>query len=260
MKFRVNINVADVRAEPKFKSERISQALYNEVVEAIEEKDGYTKAKSSDEYTGWIGSQFLSKQDKRQDYDRYLITSNFAIGFVDADINSGRKAYFPYGCSLYGNEENGFLRFESERYGDLFVNLMDTLKLSGPIEPSNPNQNRVIFESEKFLSAPYLWGGRSFFGIDCSGFAQTIMRRFGWELPRDSKDQASCGFEVYRDDILCGDLLFFPGHVALAITKDRFIHSSSGNGGVAYNSFDKNSPIYHEYLHTEFKTARRIFK
>ena len=259
MKFRVNINIADVRAEPKFKSERISQALFNEVVEFIEEKGGYTRARSSDSYIGWIGSQFLSGYEDKSNENKYLVTSNFAIGLEAPDTESGQIAYFPYGCSLYGSEESGFLKFSSERYGNLNVNMEDTMHMNGSIEPYRPEPEDMIHEAEKFLSAPYLWGGRSFFGIDCSGFAQTIMRRFGWELPRDTKDQVNCGVEIQKDDIQCGDLLFFPRHVTIAVSNDRYIHSSLGNGGVAYNSFDSGDPLYNGNLHKEFKTARRIF-
>jgi cell wall-associated NlpC family hydrolase len=122
------------------------------------------------------------------------------------------------------------------------------------------DKDTLLNEAEKFLGAPYLWGGRSFFGIDCSGFVQTIVRRFGVELPRDTKDQIKCGEEIKRDQIHLGDLLFFPRHVALAISKMDFIHSSSSNGGVAFNSLDPANKIYSRHLDESFKTARRIFE
>lgn len=257
---RININIADVRAEPRFQSERTSQALFNETVEILDEKDGYLKVKSRDGYIGWVASQFTSEQKEYPGERTYQVTSNLAVGFASPDVDSARIVYLPYGCNLYGEEKSGFLRLLTERYGEIYVPLSETMGLTSPIEPHRPDRSILIAEAEKFLSAPYLWGGRSFFGIDCSGFVQAIMRRFGWELPRDTKDQISCGTEVERESIRNGDLLFFPRHVALAITDVEFIHSSSSNGGVAYNSFDRTSPAYSEYFYKEFKTARRIFE
>ncbi|UCC80541.1 MAG: C40 family peptidase [Candidatus Zixiibacteriota bacterium] len=257
---RININIADVRAEPRFQSERTSQALFNETVEVLDEKDGYLKAKSRDGYIGWIASRFTSEKIENQSEKTYLVTSNLAVGFASPDINSARIVYLPYGCRLYGEEEGEFLRLLTERYGEIYVPLSEAVGLTSPIEPRRPDRSILIAEAEKFLSAPYLWGGRSFFGIDCSGFVQTIMRRFGWELPRDTKDQIGCGTEVERESIQYGHLLFFPRHVVLATSNVEFIHSSSGNGGVAYNSLDRKSPAYSEYFYKEFKTARRIFE
>jgi hypothetical protein len=256
----VNINVADIRAEPRFQSERTSQALFNEIVEILDDQDGYIKVKSQDGYIGWIAAQFISDYEENGGEKTYRVTSNLAIGYNHPDIDSSRIVYLPYGCILYGEEEGGFLKLFTERYGEIYVSLSETMGLTNPIEPRRPDRTLLISEAEKFLSAPYLWGGRTFFGIDCSGFVQTIMRRFGWEIPRDTKDQKNCGVEVERDSIKYGDLLFFPRHAALAVSKREFIHSSSSNGGVAYNSFDRKSPLYNEYFYKEFNTARRIFE
>jgi hypothetical protein len=257
---RVNINIVDIRAEPKFRSERTSQALYNEIVEILDEKDGYYKAKSRDGHAGWIATQFTSSYNDDKSDNKYLVISNLTPGLADPDIDSVRLVYLPYGCKLNGEKTDDFLGITDERYGKIFVSFDDILTIPEPIKPHRPERDHLIKEAEKFLSAPYLWGGRSFFGIDCSGFVQAILRRFGWELPRDTKDQINSGMEIARESIKYGDLLFFPGHVAMAVSESEFIHSSLGNGGVAYNSFDDNNPRYHEYLDREFKAARRIFE
>jgi cell wall-associated NlpC family hydrolase len=122
---------------------------------------------------------------------------------------------------------------------------------------SFPDSAGISREAGKFIGAPYLWGGKSFFGVDCSGLTQMVMKRFGVDLLRDSRDQITQGIEVRRDDIRAGDLLFFPNHVGLAVTKDLMIHSTGRNGGVAYNSLDPDSPIYSEYHDKNFISARR---
>ncbi len=167
--------------------------------------------------------------------------------------------YIPYGCCLFGSLISGYLNIETDRYGALYVHEVDLIDNSNIAPPESLESDEIIREAEKFLGAPYLWGGRSYFGIDCSGYVGLIAARFGRHLPRDSKDQRREGEDVSRDDIRRGDLLFFPGHVALAITKELYIHSSRKNGGVAYNSLDPASPIYNPSLDKSFAMARRIF-
>lgn len=256
----VNINVADIRAEPKFQSERVSQALFNETVDVNGEKDGYLKVKCGDGYEGWMASQFVSERSEFSKDEIYIVDKNLTCGYAGPDINSKHIVCLPYGCYLYGKVENGFLYISTERYGGIFVKHSDTRKFEKSAKPARPDRKELITEAEKFLSAPYLWGGRSFFGIDCSGFVQAIARRFGVELPRDTKDQIDFGVDLARRKIQYGDLLFFPRHVVLAVSESDFIHSSSSNGGVAYNSLDSQSAVYSEYYHKEFKTARRIFE
>lgn len=255
---RVNINVTDINSEPESCSERLSQALFNELLEVIDKKDGYYRVKSWDNYKGWIAAQFTIEHNGFSGSDCGIVVSNLASGFMEPDEYSTRIAFIPYGCSLYGSFESGFLKISSERYGEIYVKDSDLIKTDINQSKNLYSSESLITEAEKFLSVPYLWGGRSSFGIDCSGFVQTIFRRFGVDLPRDSNDQIKCGTEIKRGKIEFGDLLFFPRHVALAVSDTRYIHSSSGNGGVAYNSFDRDSKEYNQYLEESFVCARRI--
>jgi len=254
----VDINVADIRAESKFQSERISQALFNEQVEILALVNDYIKIRQHDGYEGWILKAGLIEIERFKGDGPYKVINNFTHAFINSDLNTSRITSFPYGCELYGENSGDFLRVNSKRYGFVYVEKSNLIPHIGA--KSDPQTIKSLFrsETEKFLSVPYLWGGRSFFGIDCSGFSQTIMRRFNIDLPRDSKDQMKIGTEVSRDDIELGDLLFYPGHVAMALSNGLFIHSSSSNGGVAINSFDKNSPIYSENLDKIFISARRV--
>jgi hypothetical protein len=258
MRAIVNISVADVRSEPDFHSERISQALFNEKVDILETGDEYCRVRSGDGYSGWIAGQFLSEYQKPTSEGPFLVSSALAPAFENSDPDSRRLTSIPYGCPLHGKTSAGFLQVESGRYGSFFVPLLD---LSGPgLETQTLilDTDNLIRETEKFLGVPYLWGGRSFFGIDCSGFSQIIMKRFGVALPRDTKDQVKAGREVKRDEIRAGDLLFFPRHVTIAISDTLMIHSSLSNGGVAYNSLDEESPIYNQYLDKSLICARRV--
>ncbi len=255
---RVNINITDINSEPEPCSERLSQALFNELLEVLDKKDGHYKVKSWDNYRGWIAAHFVIEHDGFNGSDCRIVVSNLASGLEEPDGNSKKIAFLPYGCRLYGSIKSGFLRVSSEKYGEIYVKDSDLIKTDKSQNKNSYSNESLISEAEKFLSVPYLWGGRSFFGIDCSGFVQTIFRRFGIDLPRDSNDQIKRGAEIKRGQIELGDLLFFPRHVALAVSGTRYIHSSSGNGGVAYNCFDKDSKEYNQYLDDSFICARRI--
>lgn len=259
MKATININVADMRSEPVFRSERISQALFNEEVEILEEREQYCRVRARDNYVGWVARQFLSEYTGPDGDGPCVISSALAPAFEEANPGSRRLTSIPYGCRLYGVASEEFLKIRSDRYGAFFIHVSDLCRPTPGTQNLQMEAGNLISEAEKFLGAPYLWGGRSFFGFDCSGFSQIIMNRFGVDLPRDSVGQIKIGVEVNRGDIGAGDLLFFPRHVALAVSGELMIHSSLFNGGVAYNSLDPRSAVYRAYLAKSFVTARRAF-
>jgi hypothetical protein len=255
---RININVADVRAEPRNRSERVSQALFYETVEVTGGTERFFKIVQQDGYQGWVKREFVSEHDGFVGQGPYTVSENLAAAYEKPDRSSRRITSIPYGCRLYGIESDGYLKTDSNRYGPIFVSLEDCIRPEILGNDIGIDSATIAGEAEKFLGAPYLWGGRSFFGIDCSGFVQTILKRFGISIPRDTKDQIKVGTEIRREDVRTGDLLFFPRHVTLALSKDLMIHSTPSNGGVAYNSLDPKSPIYSRYHDQSFITARRV--
>jgi hypothetical protein len=254
----VNVNIADIKKEPRRHSERISQALYNEGVVVLQVDEHYARIRQWDGYEGWIRTYCLDYDIEFSGSDSFVVVNYLAPAYEKPNNKSGRKTMFPYGCKLFGDIEGGYLRVDSPRYGIVYVDLSDLIRLSEDIYVSFPDSAGISREAGKFIGAPYLWGGKSFFGVDCSGLTQMVMKRFGVDLLRDSRDQITQGIEVHRDDIQAGDLLFFPNHVGLAVTEDLMIHSTGRNGGVAYNSLDPKNPIYSEYHDKNFIKARRV--
>lgn len=254
----VDVNIADIRAEESGRSERVSQALFCEVVEVLGENMRYARVRQEDGYEGWIRKSFLIEHEPFESAGPYTVISNLAPAYDSRDNSSKRITSLPYGCRLHGEELNGFLKIASDRYGEIFVSLRDLANPGSEDRVSVPDSAALCAEAEKFFGAPYLWGGRSFYGIDCSGFTQLILKRFGVDMPRDTKDQIKVGTEVNREDIRAGDLIFFPRHVGLAVSKDLMIHSTGSNAGVAYNSLDPDHPLYSKYHDENFVTARRV--
>jgi cell wall-associated NlpC family hydrolase len=256
----VNVNIADLIREPRKNTERVSQAFYNEAVEVLERKGHYSKVRQKDGYEGWIQSYYLEAADSLQSGPEYAVISALAPAYERPDVDSNRKTMIPYGSELVGENADGFLRVESSRYGAIYIALSDLEDMRESNDPIKPDSASVCREAGKFIGSPYLWGGKSFFGIDCSGLTQIVMKRFGAVLERDSGDQMSQGYRVVRDSVRAGDLLFFPHHVGLAVTRDLMVHSTGANGGVAYNSLDPESPIYSEFHDRNFITARRVLR
>ena len=254
----INVNIADIKKEPRKHAERVSQALYNEIVEVLERNENYARIRQWDGYEGWIRSYYLADNFNFTGLDSFIVDSYLAPAYETPDNNSNRQTMFPYGCRLLGDVDNNFLRVESSRYGVVFVDLSDLKREKAELFIIKPDSAGICREAGKFMGAPYLWGGKSFYGIDCSGLTQMVMRRFGVNLSRDSKDQMTHGIEIERDSVQAGDLFFFPNHVGLAVMRDLMIHSTGYNGGVAYNSLNPESPIYSEYHDKNFIMARRV--
>ena len=119
---------------------------------------------------------------------------------------------------------------------------------------------RIVKEAYRFLGVPYLWGGITPMGFDCSGFVRAVFGRFEIYLPRDTRDQIKIGTRVDPDETRKGDLLFFKRHVALARDRFSFIHASAGGSGVGINSLDPARSDYRFDLAKQYQQTRRIIQ
>ncbi|HJY64157.1 MAG TPA: C40 family peptidase [Ignavibacteria bacterium] len=129
-------------------------------------------------------------------------------------------------------------------------------------EYSNTTVDRdaVMIKIIELMNTPYLWGGTSTSGIDCSAFCQRVMKfALGIDIPRTSIMQSSVGEEIKREDLQFGDLIFFNtrgsriSHVGIYLGESVFAHSSS-SGGV------KTSSLNEDYYNGRYVTARRVIK
>lgn len=201
-----NLSVIPIRKEGCHTSEMVSQLLYNELYEVIDEKPGWFYIKTvEDQYEGWIqGIQHHAINE-----EEFLALSRKERYVVDQPVIEYQGRQLSIGTIL--NEP-----------------VSGTMTIPEVFSPT-----LMLDFAQKMLDTPYLWGGRSIFGIDCSGFVQLCARAAGKQLPRDASQQVQEGELVYfLPEIQPGDLAFFGNeeghivHVGMMLDNERIIHAS----------------------------------
>jgi cell wall-associated NlpC family hydrolase len=224
----VNRGFADLHAEPDPGSERVDQAHYGERFTLLGRDDEWFYAQGPDHYFGWIWSEHL---DEVGPPERRIVS------VVAADVRSAPTEAapvidrLPVASPLAIQERQGdWLRVSSDGW-TLFRDTVDVSQLPNRF----PRPVDIIRTAECFLGAPYLWGGTTVEGLDCSGFSQLVYRLNGVALDRDADQQAMEGRPV-QDPPRAGDLLFFGDervtHVAIAAAEREFIHAPMTGGVV----------------------------
>lgn len=253
----VTTNLLDLRVSPDHSSERASQLLCNEVVTTGGRRNGFVRVKQLDGYPGWVDQRFLYPLGKRAALD-YAKKVNGIVTTLEV-----RSAVSPH-LLYYGTR----FRLAGVRAGVAYCRLADgsLQKISARAvgrmtgrTAAKISAGALVSEARRFLGVPYLWGGISPAGLDCSGFVRALFGRFGIGLPRDTKDQIRAGTEVAREKTKAGDLLFFSRHVGIAMSAGRIIHASRGGSGVRIESLKEGDLDYRADLDREFKVARRLF-
>lgn len=214
-----------IRVEPTHKSEMVTQLLFGDTYQIIDQVEGWLKVKADfDNYIGWLDAKL------HHDLIQFLpnnITSGISnlVGEVDITI--------PAGCFLQIDDSG-------------LVNINNTYKLEirGSYVPINQSTNSklIVQIANTYLGTPYLWGGKTHFGIDCSGFMQQTFKICGYNLQRDAYQQACQGKEVIFDDSAEGDLAFFGEgeritHVGMVLEGNAIIHA---HGEVRIDELNKN--------------------
>ncbi len=219
-----NLSNISLRHDPESKSEIVSQLLFGETFSIIEEVEGWSKIIiDDDKYTGWISSkqfEILESEIKQRE-------TAIVFPFVTATSIKG-NIMIPAGSTLPNLTGNQF-----EINGITYHLLQENLKYA------IDSLSKIAVQ---YINTPYFWGGRSPFGIDCSGFVQTVYKQCGVQLKRDAWQQAEQGSLVsFLEEAVCGDLAFFDNdegkiiHVGMMLDNNKIIHSS---GKVRIDSID----------------------
>jgi hypothetical protein len=245
---RVHAPIAPMYAEPDVASAQLSQRLAGHDVDLLERREDWFLARGTDRYEGWIHRGFLLPSHTAPANGR---TDRVSLGCVARDANGQRRA-LPLGAKLSSAEI-----VES---GDVIA--IDTLTSRFPSKAPSITRSAL----ELFEGAPYLWGGITPWGADCSGFVQTIYGLHGVHLPRDAWQQSDEGSSAGPlDSLVPADLAFFSDrpdrkvtHVAIALGGQRLVHLALGRGGFAIEKLDDRNDPYVMKLRERFLRARRV--
>ncbi|HMH20984.1 MAG TPA: NlpC/P60 family protein, partial [Puia sp.] len=195
------VPVSPLRAEPAHRSEMVSQQLFGECCEILEQgSDNWIRVRCSyDDYEGWCTASHVVTIGET-DYEKR--SSALAPEWVNELDYKGQVMMVPLGSAL-GQVKNAAAAVWEKK-----------VRYDGPAvwDPSTAKKDAEAIRllATKFLNTPYLWGGKSVFGIDCSGFSQTLYKFLGVPLLRDAHQQATQGVSVgFLQEARTGDLAFF---------------------------------------------------
>ncbi|HET6349475.1 MAG TPA: C40 family peptidase [Candidatus Krumholzibacteria bacterium] len=258
--------VADVRRDPSHRSELVSQAIHGDAVTPLKAEGDWTLVRLDDDYIGWIRDWHL-RPWSRQARDAFLtraghrVRPNHAVVVTAPAANAMPVAELVVGTPLVCGEVpgRGWVAATLADGREGFVRRADVEKRSR----RRPTPAALEATGLRFLGIPYLWGGSTPNGFDCSGLIQRVFRLNGLLLPRDSDMQARLGEERQISgpgDLVPGDLVFFGRsreaitHVGLVLSGGGFLHSY---GQVVVNSLDKSDARYSDRLASIWQFTRR---
>lgn len=200
-----NVTVAPVRAESSDRAEIVTEILFGESADILEVNKNWTRIKMHyDGYEGWMDTKQLKPVTEEELAKRKvtIVTEDFSSVLM----NDGKTL-------LSMGSEVEFPAVASRRSHDL--------------------RESIALAAKEFLNVPYLWGGKSFFAVDCSGFTQLVYKIHDIKLPRDTYQQAEVGIPLtFVEESQPGDLAFFENpegkiiHVGIMLDNQKIIHAS----------------------------------
>lgn len=248
---RVQLPRVSLTAAPAADGEAVDEALHGEEVRVFDSRGEFARvALLRDGYLGWVPSTALSAQLPEASHRFGWLRGH---AFAGPSLRAPRRIELSYGTRLTVlSSEDGWSRVRW-RDDSLFVRERALVPLARPAPSFDPE--RLVRFALRFLEAPYQWGGVTAWGLDCSGLVQTSYGAFGLRLPRDSDQQQLPGREIVRGEITPGDLLFFPGHVAISLGGERFVHANAHHMRVTVDSLGKGD--YGRRMEQDLTAIRR---
>lgn len=272
----IKVSVANLRGSPAHSAELVTQTLLGMPVKIFKEKNGWYLVQSNDLYLGWLnaGAFSLVTGESLEEYlaaDKIIVTEVTSRAYSQPNREAAPVSDLVAGSLLQLIDKSGNfyqVMYPDERLGFIEVSTSESYRKWIAGKPGS--QDMIVAEAQKLMGLPYLWGGTSTKGVDCSGFTKSVYLMNGFLLPRDASQQEKVGILV--DDqgdfskLEAGDLLFFGSkasesqpekvvHVGLWLGDMTYIHSS---GDVHVSSMDPNSLLYDGYNYQRYLRTKRI--
>ncbi|MDN3670847.1 C40 family peptidase [Echinicola jeungdonensis] len=270
----ITLSVANLRSEPHHSAELSTQATLGTPLKVLKEKEGWYLVQTPDQYLAWVDEAGIAlcdslKMNNWKESEKVIYTTTTGFAFNDKE-ESEKISDLVAGNILQLakiSQDHFEIVFPDGRTG--FIPKSEGMLFQNWIKGGELTDEKLISTAKTMMGTPYLWGGTSIKGVDCSGFTKTIYYLNGKIIPRDASQQVREGSLVDTlknwENLEVGDLLFFgqPAtetskekvvHVGMWIGNQSFIHS---RGRVRISSFDPKSPLFDEKeLNRYLKTKR----
>ncbi len=263
----VRAGVAPVHGAPDVRATQVSQYVLGARLELLLATGRWYRVRGEDRYLGWMNRGYVAAGDER--WAREWETSAgwhaaVSLGAELVDEQGATLVRLPWGARV-AHDGDGRCVLPDGRVAALGAGeLVPASELERRFPPAG---EAIVASALRWLGTPYLWGGVTMGGVDCSGFVQAVNRLHGVRLPRDAELQVVVGTRVDAgptfEHLRPGDLLFFtevPGritHVGLSMGGPRLVHSALSNGGVASNDLAADDELARALRHM-FVEARRV--
>ncbi len=233
----IHVAHAPVRSAASDTAEMVTQLLFGESLEILEQQNQWIRIRCThDQYEGWMDNKQAFRCDlKTQQYWQKIATQRLLEHSVTFNTEFGPHVL--YRGSLLPNDFNSGFNLGQTNFHPQIVN-------------SALNRNHSVIEiAQSYLNTPYLWGGRSATGIDCSGYTQMVFAFLGKTLPRDASQQVHSGSPISFENIEAGDLAFFQNnsgkiiHVGILTGQGSILHAH----GTITEDFVKKDGIYKKH-------------
>jgi cell wall-associated NlpC family hydrolase len=269
----VTLSVCNIRSEPSQDAEMVSQAIMGTPVKILKERRGWYLVQTPDLYLGWTEGESIESLSE-QELDGWKESSRLVFlektGDILADPAGEGIVSDIVAGSIVGinGVERGFFKVSLPDGRTGYLEQKGSAEFKRWSSEVRPEGDRILRSAFRFTGSPYLWGGTSSKGVDCSGFVKTVYQLNGMILARDVSLQFRHVMHMtkaaFPDSLKKGDLLFFgsvrngkprPTHVGIYIGDTEFIHSS---GMVRVNSLDSTRSNFSRYRRNTFLGAGRI--
>jgi cell wall-associated NlpC family hydrolase len=265
-------SLAHLRAEPRHAAELVSQMILGEEALVLRARGEWLQVQTGDRYVAWVHHRSIVRRhvgdlasfrtrlfERLPPAGRFVVTARGARAVAEPAPYASPVADLVQGAIVETGETRG--RFLEIRFADGvsgWVSRSDTVPADRLAQRFTPSGRAIVEHAAQFLGLPYLWGGTSEKGFDCSGFVQRLFGLHGVWLPRDSDQQASRGEPIDPGSdwsgIADGDLAFFAEagagratHVGILAQGGRLLHASTGRNGVAWDALDPAAGEHDEY-------------
>ncbi|KGR74404.1 C40 family peptidase [Ureibacillus sinduriensis] len=269
MKAVIKSMIANLHAAPDSASELIDEGLYGMVVEIVEQRHDWFFVKTPYRYEGYCKASDLILDTENaiewQEGANHCISQGFADVLQEPKIQSAKITTLVRGSIIRVLPKEGlgeeWTIIQLATGGVGFTRKQWIKEKVDRNELTEDNfRDRVVQTALSYLTTPYRWGGKSPLGIDCSGLCSMAYMLNGVVIYRDAK--MIDGFpikEIEMEQIQKGDLLYFPGHIAMYIGDDLYVHSSLGGNEVSINSLNKSHFHYRDDLATTITAVGSLF-